>query len=157
MGRYVRELKSGALRVNRAAVREEEKLDGKFLISTTDPTLSAEDVALGYKQLSDVERAFRTLKHTLELRPLHHRLPDRIRSHVLICWLALLLIRLIEVETGDTWELLRDELEQVHRVDLRSKDGAVRLVTELSADQRKPLSRLAIPPPKQLQSASTTP
>jgi len=157
MGRFVRELSSGKLRIDRAAVHAEEKLDGKYLLSTTDPSLSAEDIALGYKQLLEVERAFRTLKHDLELRPMYHRLPERIRAHVLLCWLALLLIRVIETETGATWDSIRDELEQIHQVDLRSKDGAVRLVSELTANQRKPLSRLAIPPPTPLRTASLTP
>jgi hypothetical protein len=60
-GRFVRELGSGELKIGRAAVRAEEKLDGKYLLSTTDPSLSAEDVALGYKQLAAVEAAFKTL------------------------------------------------------------------------------------------------
>jgi transposase len=56
-------------------------------------------VALGYKQLVDVEDAFRTLKTTLELRPMYHRIEDRIRAHILISWLALLLVRIAEVKT----------------------------------------------------------
>lgn len=51
--------------------------------------LSAEDVALGYKQLLAVERGWRDTKQILDLRPVHHRLEDRIRAHVLLCWLAL--------------------------------------------------------------------
>ena len=51
MGRYLKELKSGKLKVYKAKVKREEKLDGKYLLSTSDKTLSAEDVALGYKQL----------------------------------------------------------------------------------------------------------
>jgi hypothetical protein len=94
-GRFVKELKGGKLVIDRARVRAEERLDGKYLLTTTDPSLSAEDVALGYKQLAEVERAFRTLKTTLELRPLYHRLPERIRAHVLLCWLALLLAVLL--------------------------------------------------------------
>ena len=54
-------------------------------------------MALGYKQLLEVEDAFRTLKQTLELRPVYHRLSRRIKAHVVICWLALLLIRVAEV------------------------------------------------------------
>jgi hypothetical protein len=154
MGRYVRELKSGQLRINRGAVSEAERFDGKFLLSTTDPSLSAADVALGYKQLLDVERAFRTLKSTLELRPMHHRRPDRIRAHVLLCWLALLLVRVTENETEETWDRLRDELERVHLVDVRSKDGALRMVTQLTANQRKALSRLGIPHPKAIQNVA---
>jgi transposase len=153
-GRFVRELKTGQLRLNRAALHEDARYDGKFLLSTTDPSLSAEDVALGYKQLQDVERGFRTLKHTLELRPMHHRLPERIRAHVLLCWLALLLIRVIETESGQTWEALCDDLDRIHQVKLSSKDGAFQSTTELDANQRKALSRLGIRPPKRLQEAT---
>ena len=99
MGRYVKELKSGKLKIDNAKVKQEEKLDGKYLLSTSDESLSAEDIALGYKQLMEVERAFRTLKSTLSLRPMYHSKDDRIRSHVLLCWLALLLVRIAEVET----------------------------------------------------------
>jgi len=148
MGRYVRELKSGKLRVDRAAVAAEEKLDGKYLLSTTDPSLTAEEVALGYKQLAEVERAFRTLKHTLELRPMNHRLPERIRAHVLLCWLALLLIRTIETETGDTWPALRDELEQIHRVSLQTKNAAIDIVSDLTPRQKKIIRSLKLAPPK---------
>lgn|GEM_PF-6199969 len=57
------------------------------MLCTSDDTISPEDVLL------EVEDAFRTLKTTLELRPMHQRLEDRIRSHVLFYWLVLLLIR----------------------------------------------------------------
>jgi transposase len=157
LGPYVRELKSGLLRVDRARVRAEEKLDGKYLLSTTDPSLSAEDVALGYKQLAEVERAFRTLKHTLELRPLHHRLPDRIRAHVLLCWLALLLVRVIETESGESWDRIRNEVEEIALVTLRSKDGAFQLPTTLTETQRKLFKTLKIEPPKRVRSASLDP
>ena len=70
-------------------ITAEERLDGKFLLSTSDPDLSAEDVALGYKNLLEAERGFRDLKTTLELRPVFHRLEHRIRAHVLLSWLAL--------------------------------------------------------------------
>ncbi len=97
MGRYLKELKSGKLTVDKAKIKQAEKLDGKYLLSTSDKSLSAEDIALGYKQLMEVERAFRTLKSTLSLRPVYHTKDDRIRSHVLLCWLALLLVRITEL------------------------------------------------------------
>lgn len=150
-GKYVRELRSGELRIDRGRVRAKENLDGKSLLSTTDSSLSAEEVALGYKQLSDVEAAFRTLKQTLDLRPLYHRTEERITAHVLLCWLGLLLIRIVETETGESWERVRDELEQIHRVDFRTDDGAFTLINELTAKQRNLLSRLEIEPPKKLQ------
>jgi hypothetical protein len=150
-GRYVRELKNGQLAVDRAKVKAEEKLDGKYLISTTDPTLSAEDVALGYKQLLEVERAFRTMKSTLDLRPLHHRLPDRIKAHVLLCWLGLLLIRVAENESGESWEQMRDTLEDISLVKLCGKDGRVQMVTDPTNEQRKTLRSLGVKQPRRVQ------
>jgi hypothetical protein len=71
------------LSIDRTKVAAEARLDGKYLLATSDPDLSAEDVALGYKNLMGAERAFRTMKSTLYLRPVYHRLDDRIRAHVL--------------------------------------------------------------------------
>jgi len=96
-GRYVRQSKTGKLAINRSKIATEAKLDGKFLVSTSDPHLSTEDIALGYKQLHEIERVNRDLKHTVDIRPVHHRREDRIRAHVLLCWLALLLIRVMGI------------------------------------------------------------
>ncbi|MBI2708087.1 MAG: IS1634 family transposase [Actinobacteria bacterium] len=114
LSRYLRQTTTGRLLIDRAAIRAEERLDGKFLLRTSDPTLSAEDVALGYKQLLEVERGWRDMKSTLDLRPVYHHLERRILAHVLLCWLALLLIRLAETATGDTWRNLRHELDRMY-------------------------------------------
>lgn len=150
MGRYVKELKSGKLRIDKAKVKQDEKLDGKYLLSTSDLHLSAEDIALGYKQLLEVERAFRTLKSTLCLRPVYHSRDDRIRSHVLICWLALLLVRIAEVETGQTWPTIRRQMQQQNLVDLFGRNGRILQHTELTQDQRIILKKLKIKAPKRI-------
>jgi hypothetical protein len=97
-------------------VAAEERLDGKYLLSSSDPDLSAEEIALGYKNLREAERSFRDLKTTLELRPVFHRLEHRIRAHVVVCWLALLLIRLAERKTGHSWRRIATELSRLHLV-----------------------------------------
>jgi transposase len=148
MGRYVKELKSGKLKIDKAKVRQEQKLDGKYLLSTSDSSLSAEDIALGYKQLMEVERAFRTLKSTLCLRPIYHSKDDRIRSHVLLCWLALLLVRIAEVETGMTWPTIRREMQQLHLGEFFYKNGRILQHTELSSTQRNILKKLKIKLPQ---------
>lgn len=155
-GRYVRELKKGKLRIDQAQVKADAKLDGKYLISTTDPTLSAEDVALGYKQLLEVERAFRTLKTTLELRPLHHRLPDRIKAHVVLCWLALLLVRLAEAESEMTWDAIREAMEDLSLVKLGTKDGRVEMLTDSTDEQRNIMKMLGVTPPRRFRNYSQT-
>lgn len=147
MGRYIKQLRNGRLKINLAKVKEEEKLDGKYLLSTSDDTLSSEDVALGYKSLMEVERAFRTLKTTLDLRPFFHRKEERIRAHVLLCCLALLLVRIVERETGETWDSIRSHLERLHLVEFSSKQGRVLQRTELTAEQANILKKLKINPP----------
>lgn len=146
-GRYVKELKSGTLVIDTAKVKADAALDGKYVIFTSDPTLLAEDVVLGYKQLAEVEAGFRTLKTTLELRPIYHRLEDRIRAHVLLCWLALLLVRVAETTAGATWGSMREELDEVMLTRLAMKDGRSELVSLLTDAQRNILKKLKIKPP----------
>jgi len=149
LGRYLRQLKGGALRINQTKVRAEERVDGKYLLSSSDRGLTAEEIALGYKQLLEVERAFRSLKQTLELRPMYHRKDERIRTHVTLCWLALLLIRIIEKVTGQPWEKTRRALQRIHQGKFATKDGRILQRTELTREQEQILSRLGIkPPPK---------
>jgi len=145
--RFLRRTKAGLLRIDRAAAQAEERLDGKFLLRTSDPTLSAEDVALGYKQLLEVERAWRDLKTSLELRPVYHRKEERIRAHVLLCWLALLLVRIAENATGETWRNLRNELERMHLGTFAGPAGTSRQRTELTPGQRSILGALELPEP----------
>src|SRR6266581_432697 len=71
-------------------IAAEAALEGIYVLRTSVPDneLDTADVVRAYKQLKEVERAFRTLKGPLELRPIHHRLEDRVRAHVFLCMLA---------------------------------------------------------------------
>jgi len=71
-------------------IAAEAALDGIYVLRTSVPQtqLAAPDVVRSYKQLKEVEKAFRTLKGPLELRPIHHRLEDRVKAHVFLCMLA---------------------------------------------------------------------
>jgi transposase len=147
LGRWVRQTPGGRLVVDRAKLKTEAKLDGKFLLSTSDPDLSAADVALGYKNLLEAERAFRDLKTTLELRPIWHRLEHRIRAHVLLCWLALLLVRVAERQTSSTWRRINTELGRLHLVTLAGPAGRVEQTTALAPAQRELFAATGIAPP----------
>jgi len=147
LSRYLRQLPGGRLVMDRAKIRAEERLDGKFLLSTSDPDLSAEDVALGYKNLLEAERGFRDLKSTLELRPVFHRLEPRIRAHVLLCWLALLLIRVAERRTGMTWRRINTDLSRLHEVVLAGPAGRFTQTTTPTDAQRRILAALDVAPP----------
>jgi len=145
--RFLRKTPSGKLRIDRAAVAKEAKLDGKFLLRTSDETLTPADLAHGYKALYEVERGWRDVKHTIDMRPAYHRREDRIEAHVQLCWLALLLLRAAETEAGDTWRNLRNQLDRMHLVTLATSEGTVSQRTELTPDQRRILGALSLPEP----------
>ena len=145
--RFLRKTPTGKLRIDRAAVAREQKLDGKFLLRTSDESLTPTDLAQGYKALYEAERGWRDLKHTIDMRPAYHRREDRIEAHVQLCWLALLLLRIAETETGDTWRNLRNELDRMHLVTLATSEGTVAQRTELTSGQRRILSALKLPEP----------
>jgi Transposase DDE domain len=152
LGRWLRQTPGGRLVVDRAKVRAEARLDGKFLLSTSDPDLSAADVALGYKNLLEAERAFWDLKTTLELRPIYHHLERRIRAHVLLCWLALLLVRVAERQTASTWRRINTELGRLHLVTLAGAAGRVEQTTTLTPAQRELLDATGLTPPPRVTS-----
>lgn len=132
-----------------------EHLDGKYLIRTSDDTLSAEDVALGYKQFWQVETAFRSLKQTMELGPMYHRKDERIRAHVLLCWLSLLLVRVAENRTKRTWREIRSIMNQMHLVTYKSDKGKIRQRTETTDEQSEILKALGYSPPPVIHEIST--
>ena len=145
--RLLRRTGEGKLRLDCAAVRREARLDGKWLLRTSDETLSAADLAAAYRQLYQVERGWRDLKGALKLRPVFHHREDRIRAHVQLCWLALLLIRVVENATGESWRCVRDELERMHLVTLETGAGRVAKRSLTTPGQRQILAALEIPEP----------
>jgi len=151
LARFLRTTAGGLLRIDAEAVAADEKLDGKYLLRTSDPSLSPEDIALGYKQLAEVERGWRDLKHVLDLRPVYHRKEERIRAHVLLCWLALLLIRVAETKTGDTWPTLRRELERLQVGTFEGPAGFFRKRTALTATQKAVFKKFQISEPPEMQ------
>jgi hypothetical protein len=150
LNRYLRVTPGGLLRTGKAKIKTETNLDGKYLLRSSDPHLPAEDIALGYRQLLEVERGWRDMKQIIDLRPVYHRLEERIRAHVILCWLALLLIRIIETTAGDTWSNIRRRLDRLHAGTFAGPAGTFRQRTELTKPQRGLLAKLAIAPPKQI-------
>ncbi len=124
-GKYVRQTKTGKLRLDKAKIQNEAQYDGKYLISTSDLGISAEDVVLGYKQLFEIERVFKDMKHLIDIRPVRHRLDERIRAHVLLCWLGMLLIRIAEQETDTTWFNLKKTLSTLQVGILKTLEGDI--------------------------------
>ena len=150
LNRYLRTTPGGLLRVDAGKAKAEENLDGKYLLRTADPHMSAEDIAVGYKQLLEVERGWRDLKQVIDLRPVFHRREDRIRAHIMLCWLALLLARIAENAAGQTWPEIRRELDKIHVGTFTGPAGTFRQRTELTKNQRQILKTLEIDAPPRI-------
>jgi hypothetical protein len=144
--RYLRVTASGLLRIDRAKIAAEARLDGKTLLRTSEMGIDAADIARGYKALLEVERGWRDLKQ-LELRPVYHRKDERIIAHVQLSWLALLLIRTAETATGETWRNLSAELDRIQLHTYDTGHGTVSQRTRLTARQSSILERLRLPEP----------
>ena len=96
----------------------------------------------------EAERGFRSLEQELQLRPMYHRKEERIRAHILLCFLALVLIRVAENRAETTWNRIREEMNRMHLVELdRSGMGKIFLISEPTSDQRRYLKSLDIPVP----------
>jgi hypothetical protein len=138
-------------RRDEAALANAERLDGKLLL-VTNTTLAADEVIARYKSLADIERGFRVLKSDIEIAPVHHRLPERIRAHALICFLALVLHRVMRmrlkaagapVSPQKALTLLR-QIQQ-HRVQIDGK--TVSGLSRLQPQQTELFQALNLPEP----------
>ncbi len=117
--------------IDRKARRRAEMMDGKLLLVSNTKDLSQEEIVTRYKSLADIERGFRVLKSELEISPVFHRLPDRIRAHASICFMALIIHRVIRQRLKQSQSPLSPEraLEslrriQRHRITLNEKTNS---------------------------------
>jgi hypothetical protein len=155
LNRFLRVTPGGLLRADKAKAKAEENLDGKYLLRSADPQMSAEDIAAGYKQLLEVERGWRDMKSVLDLRPACHRLEERIRAHVILCWLALLLIRVAENHTGQTWPAMRRDLQRIAIGTFTGPAGTFRQRTDIPKTTRDLLTTLKIDVPRKIHELTT--
>jgi hypothetical protein len=150
--RYLKVTKGGIIRINRGAIRETAKYDGRWVIETNDDTISLEDAACGYKGLMVIERCFRSLKRTrIKMSPIHHWAPRRIEAHVKICVLALLIERLAELRCDKPWGRIKQDLEDLQIFYFSTAEHSFFRRNELTAGVRSILKSLAISSPKLLQ------
>jgi hypothetical protein len=154
-GRFVGQTPTGKLFVDLTAVRDAARYDGKWVVTSNDDTLSAEDLALGYKQLMRVESCWRQLKSGLRLRPVFHYRPWRIHAHVTITVLGLLLERIAEIRCGDTWRNIRDQLQRIQVVEYERQGVRVRQTTELRVEAQQLLARLGVAAPPKLHTVES--
>ena len=118
--------------VDEAAVEKAELFDGKLAVVTNVDDLSAAGAISRYKELADIERGFRVLKSEIEIAPVFHWLPERIRAHAMICFLALVLHRVMRMRlkaagVAASPETVLETLAEIQRhrifIDKRKHEG----------------------------------
>ena len=135
------------------AILKAERFDGKLALVTNVQDFSAEEVVLRYKALADIERGFRVLKSDLEIAPVYHRLPDRIRAHALICFIALVLYRVMRMRLKEHGSKAspKTALEILNRIQKHKATVGAKEFTGISKTTREQLdlfSALEIVAPK---------
>lgn len=146
--------------IDEDALRLAELMDGKLLVVTNVQDMTPEKVIERYKSLADIERGFKVLKSELEIGPVYHRLPERIRAHASICFMALILhrvmrMRLRSANAGVTPERALQSLKRIqhHRVTI---GGAPPLcgVSSMTTEQHEVLTALKVKQPSQFTQLS---
>jgi len=138
--------------VDEEAVVEAELFDGKLALLTNAPDLLPADAVARYRSLADIERGFRVLKSDIEIAPVHHRLPDRIRAHALICFLALVLYRVMRMRlkargNAASPRAALDLLARIHRHQARVAERTLEGTTRPTPEQLDLFDALSLPKP----------
>ena len=157
-GRYLTEDAAGRPQLDQSKIAAAGKFDGKFVVITNDETLSAEDVALGYKGGWIIESCFRRMKQTgLEVRPMFHWTPRRIEAHVKLCVLALQMQRAAEIACGMPWARIAHTLSALKAVRYQAEGRGIVQRTKISLGVSEILKKLRISTPKRLLAISKLP
>ena len=146
--------------IDEDALRLAKMMDGTLLVVTNVQGMTPDKVIERYKSLADIERGFKVLKSELEIGPVYHRLSERIRAHASICFMALILhrvmrMRLRSASTGVTPERALQSLKRIqhHRVSI---NGAPPLcgVSSMTTEQHEVLTALKVKQPSQFKQLS---
>ncbi len=139
--------------IDEHALRHAQLMDGKLLLVSNTADLTPVQVVERYKSLADIERGFRVLKSEIEIGPVYHRLPDRIRAHAMICFLALILHRVMRLrlrasESGLSPERALAQLSRIqHHCVTLNNNQPVSGVSSISQEQRAILAALNVKKP----------
>jgi len=111
-----------------AQIEEDEKLDGTFMICSNEQSYEDEKLIQVYKNLSQVERAFKVIKNELDIRPINHYKPVRVEGHVYLCVLAYFITKVIEYiahqkKLNKSAPKILRELSQIALIEIHLPDG----------------------------------
>ena len=141
--------------LNTEKIKEDEKWDGFYGVQTSSETLTPKDVIENYHHLWKIEESFRELKSHFETRPVFHWTPERIKGHLVICFIAFLLSRTLELrlkkdEISCSCSTIRDALNSLELSELKIKDKSYYLKSCSDALSKKILRVMRIKVPKNL-------
>jgi transposase len=134
------------------AIKKAERFDGKLALVTNVPDFSAAEIVHRYKALADIERGFRVLKSDLEIAPVFHRLPERIKAHSLICFIALVIYRVMRMRLKEHGSALspKTALEMLSRIQQHKAtvgDRAYTGISKTTPEQLDLFAALEVPRP----------
>ena len=141
--------------IDEAALKQAELMDGKLLLVTNVADLTPAEVVRRYKALADIERGFRVLKSEIEIAPVYHRLPERIRAHAFVCFLALIVYRVMRqrlklAKSDLSPERALAELRKIQRHQVRINNAhPIAGISTINDSQTKVLETLNIKKPSQ--------
>jgi len=143
-----------AYHIDEAALRRAELMDGKLLLVSNNRDLTPTELIQRYKSLADIERGFRVLKSEIEIGPVFHRLPTRIRAHAAICFMALILHRVLRQRLKASGSALSPDRAldlmrrvQHHRINIEG-NKPVAGISEMNQDQAAILDALKLTKPR---------
>ena len=135
-------------KIDEDKIRDEAKYDGIWVLQT-DLDLSSKDVALRYKELWMVESIFRTIKSILSNRPIFHKCDETIRGHVFCSFLALILIKELQSRMSERgwnteWDRLKDDLDNLEEITVRTTGKAFVIRSETRGDAGKAIQATGV-------------
>ena len=145
-----------AVHIDEKKIASEKKFDGIYVLRT-NTELSAKEAALAYKGLWQVERAFREIKTTFEIRPVYLSREDRICGHIAVCFLAFVLqVAFLRIVRGEeklkdlSFRTLLQELSEIRMVHLKAGEAEYRIRTELSPTANAIFRTAEVPVPRRV-------
>ena len=141
--------------IDEAAKAQAEMMDGKLLLVTNVRDLSPPEIVGRYKSLADIERGFRVLKSEIEIAPVYHRLPERIKAHAMLCFMALIVYRVMRqrlklAKSDLSPERALEKLRRIQRHSVSINSGApIAGISTINAQQAGVYAALNLNQPPQ--------
>jgi hypothetical protein len=146
--RFLKTRSRGGFEIDEAKIESEARFDGKWVLQT-DTDLAPAECALKYKELWMVEHLFRSMKSIVETRPIYHKCDETIRGHVFCSFLALLLLKELQARLAARgwqveWQRVRDDLDALEEITIRTRGRTFVIRSDLQGDAGKAIQAAGV-------------